>query len=393
MSFYYKIQKEMDSLKSNNLYRQTMTVTAPPAAWIVVNNQPLLNLASNNYLGLAHHPVLAEAATAAVEKYGAGSTGSRLVTGTLSLHVEVEEALAKFQCKDSALLFTSGYCANVGAIQALVGKNDTVFSDKLNHASIVDGITLSKTNFKRYRHRDLNHLEKLLKNTITKGHKLIITDSIFSMDGDRAPLKGLVELKQKYDALLMLDEAHGEGVFGPRGQGVATHEGLAPEVDIHMGTLSKAFGCLGAYVAGRKVLIDYLRNKCRSFIFTTSLPPAVLGSILGALKIIASDEGDKLREKLLSNSRWLTNELSKLGLTALAGGSQITPILIPGNENVLKFSNKLRQRGVLVLPVRHPTVPKNTERIRISLMATHTRQDLTYAVEQLASIIEEERFS
>ncbi|MBM7854729.1 8-amino-7-oxononanoate synthase [Desulfohalotomaculum tongense] len=389
--FYGEMQKELDILKASSLFRQTITVETPPEPWIAVGSQTMLNLAGNNYLGLANHPVLKEAAVHALQKYGTGTAGSRLVVGTSALHEEVEEALARFQGRESALLFSSGYCANLGVIQALVGRNDYVFSDKLNHASIVDGIILSRAKLKRYRHKDLDHLEKLLKNTTAPGRKLIITDSIFSMDGDRAPIKELVELKQRYGAMLMLDEAHGEGVFGPKGRGLAAHEMAAEHIDIHLGTLSKAFGCLGAYVAGSKTLVDYLRNKCRSFIYTTSLPPAVLGSILGALKVIAGTAGDRLRRDLRNKSKWMINELNKLGFSTLDSDSQIIPILIPGNDNVINFSKKLRQRGILALPIRVPTVPKNSERIRVSLMATHSMQDLTYAVEQFANIKREER--
>ncbi|MCL0081089.1 8-amino-7-oxononanoate synthase [Peptococcaceae bacterium] len=385
-NFHQELARELEILKANALFRNIIVTETNATAWLEINGRKTLNLAGNNYLGLANHLALKQRAALALQKYGTGTAASRLVTGTLPLHAEVESALAVFQGKESAILLNTGYSANIGVIPALVGRHDFVFSDKLNHASIIDGIILSRAKLKRYRHRDLNHLEQLLKTTTGSGRKLIITDSIFSMDGDRAPLKELVQLKQQYGVVLMLDEAHAEGVFGPGGQGLATSEKVAAGIDVHLGTLGKAFGCFGAYVAGQKILIDYLRNKCRSFIYTTSLPPAVLGSILASLEIISSTAGAELRKSLHSKFKWMITELNRAGFATLDSDSQIIPVLVPGNDHVLNFSKKLLERGILTLPVRQPTVPKNTERIRLSLMATHSMEDLKFALHQLTSV-------
>ncbi|MBS4025257.1 MAG: 8-amino-7-oxononanoate synthase [Clostridia bacterium] len=385
--FYQELSAELNKLKNNFSYRQTTTILPPVASWITIAGHRYLNLAGNNYLGLANHSLIKEKALAALTDYGTGAIASRLIVGTLPLHDRVEQELARFQGTESALLFNTGYMANLGVIQALVGRDDFVFSDQLNHASIIDGIALSKSNLQIYRHQDLDHLASLLKNKDSfPGRKLIITDSIFSMDGDRAPLTELVRLKQKYGAVLMVDEAHSGGVFGPKGRGLAAEENIHHEVDIHLGTLSKAFGCFGGYVTGKKVLIDYLRNKSRAFIYTTALPPAVLGSILGAIQVVESGEGDKLRQNLHANASWLKAELLKLGYSTFNSSSQIIPVLIPGNEQVLKFSEGLKQRGIFALPIRYPTVPAGEERIRLSLMATHQKPDLEYALRQFSQL-------
>lgn len=385
--FYEELSREIKELKENSLFREHVIIESKATTpWIYVNNQKLLNLASNNYLGLADSKLLVERSIEMLKKYGASAASSRMVCGTLKLHVEVEKSLAEFQKKESAVLFNTGYSANLGVIQALVSRDDVIFSDKLNHASIIDGAVLSRAALKRYRHCDMNHLEHLLKTTNTKGRKLIITDSVFSMDGDLASLKDLVYLKQKYGAILMLDEAHAEGVFGESGRGLAEHFGAEEEVDIHLGTLGKAFGCFGAYVCGKRVLIDYLKNKCRSFIYTTALPPAVLGSILAALEIIRGEKGKSLRQSLHAKSNAVRKKLKEMGFDTLGSQSQIIPIVIPGNENVCEFSKKLLDSGVLAVAIRHPTVPKNTERVRISLMATHKDEDLEFALRKISTI-------
>lgn len=380
-NFYSRLAEELELLAINQAYRQILPVESPAVSKLVLEGRKYLNLASNNYLGLANHPLLKERAIAALEEFGAGATASRLVVGTLTLHLQVEEALAKFQQVENVLLFNSGYAANSGVIQTLVGRNDIVFSDKLNHASIIDGISMSKANLVRFRHNDLNHLEIMLqKNHHATGRKLIVTEAIFSMDGDRAPLKELVWLKNKYGAILMVDEAHSEGVLGPQGRGLAVLEDVHREIDIHIGTLGKAFGCSGGYVAGRKVLVDYLRNKCRSFIYTTAMPPAVLGGILGAIEVISGEEGNRLREKLTFSSKRLREELALHGYDTLASTSHIIPVLVPGNSQVVAFGKHLREKGLLALPMRYPTVPKNFERIRLNLMATHSDEDLNQVI-------------
>jgi 8-amino-7-oxononanoate synthase len=388
--FYQKLADELAGMINNHTYRQTIAVESPAAPKIRIDGREYLNLASNNYLGLANHPMLKKEASRALEKFGTGATASRLVVGTLNLHRQVEEELAGFQQAESALLFNSGYGANLGAIQTFAGRNELVFSDKLNHASIVDGIALSKANLIRFRHNDMEHLAYFLeKHRQFPGRKLIITEAVFSMDGDRAPLQELVRLKHKYGAILMVDEAHSEGVLGPKGRGLAALENVHQEIDIHVGTLGKAFGCFGGYVAGRKIMVDYLRNKCRSFIYTTAMPPAVLGGLLGAIPLIAGEEGAERRKKLAAASRQLREKLRKFGYNTLKSTTHIIPAVISGNEEVIAFGKKLRDRGLWALPMRYPTVPKSLERIRINLMADHSEADLLqveHAFAELASL-------
>jgi len=385
-NFYEDLLAEIRDLKKSSLFREHLIAESKSTVpWVHINNQKLLNLASNNYLGLADSEPLIVKSIKMLKKYGVSAASSRMVCGTLKLHVKVEKALAEFQKKESAMLFNTGYCANLGVIQALTGRNDVIFSDKLNHASIVDGAVLSRAVLKRYKHCDMNHLEHLLKTTKTNGRKIIITDSVFSMDGDLALLKDIIHLKHKYGAVLMLDEAHAEGIFGENGRGLAEYFSVEEDVDIHLGTLGKAFGCFGAYICGKKVLIDYLKNKCRSFIYTTSLPPAVLGSILAAIEIIKGEEGKKLREGLRSKFNFMREKLKNLGFNILKSQSQIIPIVIPGNENVCRFSRDLFNSGVLSVAIRRPTVPNNSERIRISIMAAHNYKDLEFALDKISA--------
>lgn len=383
-SFYEDIQKELELLKKDSLYRSFRVVDDPSQPHITVGDQSVLNLSSNNYLGIAKHPLLIEESIKAVKKLGGGATASRLMTGNYPLYQEVEEELARFKGTESALLFNSGYTANVGIITALAGPGDVILSDKLNHASIVDGILLSGAKFHRYRHRDLTHLEELLKKTTEYKRKLIITDSVFSMDGHLAPLPELVALKNKYGAILMIDEAHGGGVFGARGRGLAEAMGVSEDVEVNMGTFGKAFGTMGAYVAGKQILIDYLRNKARSLIFTTGLPPAVLGTIKGSLKVV--QEEPWRRETLLTKAQQVRNTLREVGFDLLDSESQIIPIIVGDNAKTLEFSNKLLEENIMVVGVRPPTVPKNSSRLRLSLMATHTDEDLDLAVSKIIRI-------
>jgi 8-amino-7-oxononanoate synthase len=390
--FYQELERELAIMATNHAYRQTVPVESPAAPKVIIEGREYLNLASNNYLGLANHPALKKEAIAALDKFGTGATASRLVVGTLNLHQQVEEELARFQQAERALLFNSGYGANLGAIQTFAGRNDLVFSDKLNHASIIDGITLSKADLIRFRHNDMNHLESMLeKHRQAAGKKLIITEAVFSMDGDQAPLQNLVRLKHKYGAILMVDEAHSEGVLGPTGRGLAALENVHQEIDIHIGTLGKAFGCFGGYVAGRKIMVDYLRNKCRSFIYTTAMPPAALGGLLGAIPLVAGEEGEVRRKKLAAVSRQLREKLINLSYNTLNSTTHIIPAIIPGNEQVIIFGRRLRERGILALPMRYPTVPKNLERIRINLMADHSEEDLFQVEKAFAELAEYSR--
>jgi 8-amino-7-oxononanoate synthase len=337
----------------------------------------LLNLSSNDYLGLAGHPAIIEAMRTALLTEGAGSGASRLVTGNRLPYGRLEEALAAWQNCEAALVFANGYAANSGVISALMGRGDVVFSDQLNHASIVDGIILSRAEHARYRHNDIGHLRALLHKYRDKRRKLIVTDTIFSMDGDQALLQELVALKYEYDAMLMVDEAHSGGICGGRGEGLCYKLGLHNDIDIHMGTFSKAFGVYGAYVCGSHTLIRWLVNKARPLIYSTALPPSLLAGISEALAIVQADHWR--REKLCTASRLFRSLLRESGFNVVTGESPIVPVIVGGNETALSFSGALEAEGIAAVAIRPPTVPDGTARIRFSLSAAHTDKGLTDA--------------
>ncbi|WP_018132664.1 8-amino-7-oxononanoate synthase [Effusibacillus pohliae] len=379
-----KFLSELEQLRQIAQNRGLAVIEEAEQPWLQIGGKRLLNLASNNYLGLAGHERLKKAACAAIETHGCGATASRLIVGNHLVYRRAEESLVKWKGSEAGLIFNSGYTANIGIISSLAGRDAIIFSDRLNHASIIDGIRLSRSECQRYRHNDLDHLESLLKKTTPSKPKLIVSDTVFSMDGDVADLAGLVTLKERYGALLIVDEAHASGVFGPYGEGYVHHLGLQDRVDVQMGTFSKALGCFGAYVAGDRWLIDYLINKARSFIFTTGLPPAVLASAAEAIELVQEDW--QRRQALQENSRFFREELARLGFDLCNSSTQIVPIVIGPNEKTLLFSQKLQQLGVAAIAVRPPTVPDNQARIRFTLMATHRRQDLAEAVEKIALV-------
>ncbi|MBS3975598.1 MAG: 8-amino-7-oxononanoate synthase [Syntrophomonadaceae bacterium] len=385
--FYQELARDLRELQDKNLFRGLRTVSGPPAEWVEIAGKRLLNLSSNNYLGLAGHPLLKKGALEAVERLGCGATASRLIVGNFDLYEEAEKELADFKNTEAALIFNSGYTANVGIITSLVTKGDLVLSDKLNHASIIDGILLSKADYIRYQHRDLASLEKALDQAKGYRRKLIVTDTVFSMDGGFAPLPEIVALKEHYGAILMIDEAHGGGIFGDHGRGVAEFYDVAKKVEVNMGTLSKAFGCAGAYVAGKKILIDYLLNKARSLIFTTGLPPAVVGSILAALQVVKTEKWR--REQVLFKAAWMRERLQAAGFNLLNGQSQIIPVIIGDNETTLEFSRRLMAANILAVAIRPPTVPANSARLRLTVMATHREEDLEMAVAAVIKIGQE----
>lgn len=380
----YDLKKELDKLELHFQKRVLTKNEDAPSTWLYFNGQHMLNLASNNYLGLAGDERLVQAAITALNKYGAGSTASRLIVGNYPLYEEAEASLIEWKGMESGLILNSGFTANVGIISALMDRNGIIFSDKYNHASIVDGIILSRAKFQRYRHRDLDHLESLLKQCPSKQRKLIITDTVFSMDGDIAPLEGLVFLKEQYNAILMIDDAHSSGVFGDQGEGLVHARNLHNQVDIHMGTFSKALGSYGAYVVGRRWLIEYLMNKMRSFIFTTALPPSTLGSIKAAIDIVRSESFR--RTQLMEHSHYFISSLKKFGFEIGDCESQIIPVIIGTNELTMQFSQMLQQEGIAAIAIRPPTVPEGQARIRFTMMATHERSDLEQAIEKIAHI-------
>lgn len=379
------IQNELENISNHGLLRSTRLVGGRQGAHVTCNGRDVLMLCSNNYLGLADHPALAAASMAAIREYGTSSGASRLVSGTMELHEQLERAVASFKHSEAALLFNSGYAANTGIIPALVGRGDTVFSDRLNHASIVDGIMLSGARLVRYPHNDMQRLASLMEKHGT-GRRLIVSDGVFSMDGDIARLTDLAELKQRHGALLMIDDAHGSGVLGENGRGSAELMGVGNEVDILMGTFGKALGSFGAYAALSAELRELLINRARSFIFSTSLPPSVLAASLSAVELVQTSEGERLREQLRANSAFFRNSLTEAGFNVPAGSTQIVPIVIGSAPATMQFSEALLAEGLFAQGIRPPTVPAGTSRLRFTMMATHTPVDLASAVERIRRV-------
>ncbi|MGG3449250.1 8-amino-7-oxononanoate synthase [Domibacillus aminovorans] len=380
MSWYQYLQNELALREERQQIRKLHVTENGPDCWITKDGKRLLNLASNNYLGLAGDKRLIEAAIEAASLYGAGATASRLIVGNYPLYEETEQDIANWKGTERALLIGSGYTANLGALSALLGRNDVVYSDRLNHASITDGIILSRAEQKRYKHNDLEHLEKLLQETPANKRKLIVTDTVFSMDGDTAYLRELVHIKEKYNALLMVDEAHASGVYGQNGAGLAQE--LVERIDLHMGTFSKALGCSGAYLAGSKLLMEYLTNTMRSFIFTTGMPPSTVGSIKRAVEIVR-DESTR-RALLMQNGTLLRDLLKQAGFNTGGSSTHIVPIVIGSNEATISFSQMLQEKGIAAIAVRPPTVPENSSRIRLTVTSEHKPEEIREAVKLIA---------
>ncbi|MBT0665455.1 8-amino-7-oxononanoate synthase [Geobacter pelophilus] len=381
-----EIRKELAALKEQGLYRSLRLVESEQGSRISIAGQELLLLCSNNYLGLANHPMLKEAACRAIERYGVGSGAARLVSGNMELHEALERRIARFKGTEAALLFNSGYSANTGIIPALVGRGDIVFSDRLNHASIVDGALLSRAKLVRYPHNDIGALRKLMMAHNSAGRKLLVTDGVFSMDGDIAYLQQLVAIKKEFGAMLMVDDAHGTGVLGKHGRGSAEFCGVSQDVDLHMGTLGKALGSFGAYVAGKSELIEYLVNTSRSFIFSTALPPAVCAAALAAIDLVDSDEGTVLREQLRRNTSLFREQLSTAGFDLSGSATQIVPIMVGEAPLAMEFTRMLLDEGYFVQGIRPPTVPAGTCRLRCTVMATHTEDDLAGAAAAITRV-------
>ncbi|WP_432735929.1 aminotransferase class I/II-fold pyridoxal phosphate-dependent enzyme [Maridesulfovibrio sp. FT414] len=372
-SIYRRISGELTDLENSDALRTVPQVENGADKILLFHNIPLLNLASNDYLGLAGNSMLKAEAVKAVEEYGCGAAASRLVTGNFSLYDKLEKELADFHGREDSMLFSSGYAANLAIMDAFADRNSLVFSDKLNHASILDGIRMSGAKQVRYKHNDLDHLEKRLEAFSGVESKILITDTIFSMDGDLARMERIADLCDRHDVMLVVDEAHAEGVFGS-GRGFCREAGVADRVDLHMGAFSKAFGSLGGAVSGSSELISYLRNKGRSFVFSTALPPAVIGASLAALLLVRSDPSRG--EKLLAMSRELKGYLESLGFNCGDSQSQIIPVILGENALALKAQQLLREQGLYVAAIRPPTVPPGTARLRISLRADLTDSDL-----------------
>ena len=380
----YKFFQEQLDNKINNLNLRTLTEYCPiDAVRVRRDDKEYLMMASNNYLGLTFDERVIEGAIKGAQQYGTGSGGSRLVSGTFPLFTDLERELAKFKNTEKALVFNTGYMANVGTISAIADKNTIIFSDALNHASIIDGCRLSRGSVKAYNHCDVDELKYLLKEVERNTRKLIVTDGVFSMDGDIAPLDKLYELSREYNALLMVDDAHATGTIGS-GHGTAAYYGLEKEVDIQLGTLSKSLGAVGGYVAANSTIIDYLVNMSRSFIFSTALSPADIGAALAALQIIESDSS--VLRRLQDNVNYMTDCLNSMGIYA-TNETPIFPILIGSNEDTLAVSNHLYNAGIIGTAIRPPTVPVGESRIRLTVTAAHNREQIDYVCRTLDKAI------
>jgi len=383
------IQQQLAALDAQQMRRFLREIESASGPRVQFGGRDYLLLCSNNYLGLADHPQLIEASCRATRDFGTGSGASRLVCGSLSLHDRLEEALAHFKGSESALLFNSGYAANTGILQALYGPDDLIFSDVLNHASIIDGCRLSGARVLVYAHNNLAALEELLEQEKPRrrGRWLIVSDGVFSMDGDLAPLPGLVALKERYDAWLMIDDAHGGGVLGAGGRGTAEHFGCLDKIDLHMGTFGKALGSYGAYLAASRAVTDLLINRARSFIYSTSLPPGVAAANLAALKLVDSPTGAHLRAQLESHRRLFAGRLSAAGLNLCGSQTQIVPILTVNPEPTMQAAAALLDHGIFISGIRPPTVPSGTCRLRATLMASHDPQDILAAADTIIALL------
>jgi len=373
-------EEEVQSLKDNGLYNQIRTISSPQGAWLKVDGQKVLNFCSNNYLGLANHPKMVAAVKKVVDEFGVGPGAVRSIAGTMEIHLELERRLAKFKGVDACISFQSGFTANLATIPCLVGKEDGILSDELNHASIIDGCRLSGATIIRFNHADAADLElKILENKNKYRRLLAITDGVFSMDGDMAPLDKIYEVTSKYDVMLMVDDAHGEGVVGKGGRGIVDHFGLHGKVDIEVGTMSKAFGVMGGMVAGNSKLIEWIRQRGRPFIFSSALTPADVAACLTAVDLL--EESTELVDRLWENGNYFKAEMKKMGFDTGFSQTPITPVMLGEAKLAKDFSKDLFNEGVFAMALGFPTVPLGKARIRVMISATHSKNDLDQGLE------------
>jgi glycine C-acetyltransferase len=384
------LSAQLNELKQKGTHFRLRVLEDEQAPVCTFDGKRVINLASNNYLGLTTHPKLREAAIEATKKYGVGSGAVRTIAGTMKIHMELEEKIAHFKNVEASVVFQSGFAANAGTVSAVLGKDDFIISDELNHASIIDGARLSRATIKVFRHKDTKHAEELLKEVADKpGHKLLITDGVFSMDGDIAPLPALCDVAEKYGAIMMVDDAHSSGVLGRNGRGTIDHYKVHGRVDIQVGTLSKAIGALGGYVCGSHDLIDFLYHRARPFLFSTSHPPSVAATCIAAFEVL-EQEPERIA-KLWENTRFWKKELGGLGfniggVNTPASETPITPIIIGEGARTMEFSRELFKEGVLGTGIAFPTVPEGKARVRTIMTATHTRDELERALEVLRKV-------
>ena len=383
------LDTECAALEQAGLRRHLRTVMSAPTGTINLDGRDVVLLGSNNYLGLSTHPQVIAAAVEATQTFGTGASGSRLISGNSELYTTLEANLAKTKNTEAALVFSSGYAANTSVIPVLAGEGDLILSDALNHASIIDGCRLSRATTEIYQHCDVEHLKTLLSKSTAFRRRLIVTDGVFSMDGDIAPLPDIYEIATRYDAMLLVDDAHGFGVLGEDGSGTLSHFGLDGEGIIQMGTLSKAIGALGGYIAGSRALIELLINKARGFIFTTGLPPATLAAADAALDVIRSSP--ELRQRLFSYAKCLKTALIDLGYTLLPSETQILPVVLGGPQQATSIADALLAEGVFAPAIRPPAVPPDTSRLRLTVMATHTEAEIQQAIAGFATVFPKTR--
>ncbi len=372
------IETELAALKEQGLYNTIRTLNSPQGAWLEVDGRRVLNLCSNNYLGLADHPRLKEAAKAAIDRMGIGPAAVRSIAGTTTLHLDLEARLAAFKGVEAALTFQSGFNANIAVIPALVGKGDVIFSDRLNHASIIDGCRLSGAKIVAYEHNSVDDLRAKIAETTEYGRRLIISDGVFSMDGDIAPLPDLYAVAEEHDILLMVDDAHGEGVLGKGGRGIVDHFGLHGKVDIEVGTMSKAFGVVGGIVAGKRLLVDWLRQRARPFLFSSAMTLPDVAACLAAVDLL--EESTELVDRLWANARTFREGMQALGFDTGVSQTPIVPVMLGEAPLAQQFSRALFEAGVFAMAIGYPTVPKGKARIRVMNSAAHSPEDLEVAL-------------
>jgi glycine C-acetyltransferase len=383
------LSAQLETLRAQGTHFKLRVLDDAQAPVCHYDGREVINLASNNYLGLCDHPKLREAATAAIEKYGVGSGAVRTIAGTMRIHIELEEKIARFKGVEACVVFQSGFTANAGTVSSILGKEDFILSDELNHASIIDGARLSRAKIKVFRHKDVEHAEELLKEIQHEpGHKLVITDGVFSMDGDIGPVGSLSYLCEKYGAIMMVDDAHASGVLGRNGRGSVDHFGCTQRVDVQVGTLSKAIGALGGYVCGSRDLIDYLYHRARPFLFSTSHPPSVAASCIAAFDILET-EPERI-ERLWSNTRYFQEQLTHAGFdiggrTTPKSETPITPIIIGDGRKTMEFSRALFEQGVMATGIAFPTVPEGKARVRCIMTSEHTQAQIDKALEILTA--------
>ena len=378
------INEELFKLKEAGLLINFRTIESPQGAWIIVDGKRVFNLCSNNYLGFANSPQLKSASQRAIETYGVGPAAVRTIAGTTTLHRELERKLAIFKEVESTLSFQSGFCANLAVIPAIVGEGDVVFSDELNHASIIDGCRLSKAKVVRYTHCSLKDLQAKISAEKGVRRRLIITDGVFSMEGDIAPLPEIADIAEEYGAITMVDDAHGEGVLGKGGRGIVDHFNLYGKIDIEMGTMSKAFGVVGGYIAGSKRLTEYLEQKGRPFLFSSAVTSADVSACITAVDILI--DSDTLIKKLWENTAFFQDRMRQIGFSLSKTKTPITPVMMGDAKIAKDFSQKLFEAGIFAQSISYPTVPLGKARIRVMISAAHSRDDLSWAAEQFKKI-------